>query len=506
MSWRNVRRGISLPGVVTALAALGLVCGGAGIAGLVNGSDLDSPEVQQSRAQAMSLSSAFRAAANDVTPAVVTVRSLPADRQQISGPNTQQFDNQIPDELRGHPLLKRFFEDAPEMTPSPRGSQKRGGGQGSGVIIDSSGIILTNNHVVKGGGKVVVVLQDGREFEATEVKTDPKTDVAVVKIDAGESLPAAKIGNSDGVNVGDWVIAVGAPFGLKETVTAGIISAKSRGIGITAREEFLQTDAAINPGNSGGPLVNLDGEVVGINTAISSTSGGYQGIGFAVPINMAQWVGNQLVSSGTVKRAFLGVGIQQVTGDLSRQFGLGTVSGAAVTDVRSDTPAARAGVQAGDVIVEFSGRKISHPRSLQNAVERAAFDRDHSLIVIRKGRRVELTVRVSETPQNITVANVERVTPTDVSGTGLEVTDLSTDVASKLNLDGVEGVVITDVTPDSAADRAGLSPRMVISRVGDTDVATADEFRQAIDAQLDDDGVLLLVRTPNGSRFVVLKK
>ena len=152
------------------------------------------------------------------------------------------------------------------------------------MIIESSGIILTNNHVVKGGGKVVVILQDGREFEATEVKTDRSTDIAVVRIDAGESLPAANIGDSDQIDVGDWVIAVGAPFGLKETVTAGIISAKSRGIGITAREEFLQTDAAINPGNSGGPLVNLNGEIVGINTAISSTSGGYQGIGFAVPV------------------------------------------------------------------------------------------------------------------------------------------------------------------------------------------------------------------------------
>ncbi|HIE98205.1 MAG TPA: trypsin-like serine protease, partial [Fuerstia sp.] len=268
-------------------------------------------QIQQSLTQANSLSSAFRAAADRVTSAVVTIRTKPADVERVSGPDTRQFDHGLPDELKDHPFFKRFFDGSADGRQRFPGRPRRGGGQGSGVIIDSAGIILTNNHVVKGGGTVVVVLQDGREFEATEVQTDPLTDIAVVRIDAGESLAAATIGNSDQMDVGDWVIAIGAPFGLKETVTAGIISAKSRGIGITDREEFLQTDAAINPGNSGGPLVNLNGEVVGINTAISTTSGGYQGIGFAVPINMAQWVGDQLVNTGSVRRAFLGVGIQR---------------------------------------------------------------------------------------------------------------------------------------------------------------------------------------------------
>jgi serine protease Do len=502
MSWRNVRKGISVPAAVASLAIAGVIFGGTGVAGLAIGSPKDSPEVQQSKAQAMSLSSAFRSAANKVTPAVVTIKTMPAEQKQVSAPNLQQFDNRVPEELRDHPMFKRFFDGA----PAPRSPQPRGGGQGSGVIIDPSGIILTNNHVVKGGGTVVVVLQDGREFEATNVSTDPKTDVAVVKIDASETLVAAQTGDSDDVNVGDWVIAVGAPFGLRETVTAGIISAKARGIGITAREEFLQTDAAINPGNSGGPLVNLNGEVVGINTAISSTSGGYQGIGFAVPINMAQWVGNQLVTGGTVKRAFLGVGIQQVTSDLSRQLQLGTVSGAAVTDVRPDTPAADAGVQTGDVIVEFNGRSIDHPRSLQNAVERAAIDKAHKLVVMRKQRRIELTVRVSEMPKNLTTASDNSMRPADVAGTGLEVMSLSPDIASKLDMSGAKGVVITNVQPNSAADKSGLESKMVISRVGDTTVTTVDEFRQAMDEQLDDDGVLLLVGNSNGSRFVVLKK
>ncbi len=501
----NFKRGKQywLPGMLGALAVAGLA-GASAVSGHVAATD---EQVEQSLTHANSLSSAFRAAADRVSPAVVTIRTMPADVEQVSGPDTRQFDNGLPDELKDHPFFKRFFEGSPEGRQQLPGPPRSGGGQGSGVIIDSAGIILTNNHVVKGGGTVVVILQDGREFEATEVQTDPSTDIAVVRIEVGESLATAAIGNSDQMDVGDWVIAIGAPFGLKETVTAGIISAKSRGIGITDREEFLQTDAAINPGNSGGPLVNLNGEVVGINTAISSTSGGYQGIGFAVPINMAQWVGDQLVSTGAVKRAFLGVGIQQVTSELSHQFGLGTVSGAAVTDIRSDSPAAKAGVKSGDVIVEFDGRKIDSPRTLQGTVERATVGQDHKLIVMRKTKRVELTVRVSELPEDLIVSNSGSSSATsELSGVGLEVADLTDDVAAKLDMSGVSGVVITSVKRGSGAEKAGLAPQMVITRVGDKDATSAAEFTKTLKEQLDEDGVLLLVRSGSASRFVVLKK
>lgn len=503
----NINRSATyrMPGFLVILAVTALVAA-SGAANVLEKSETGDAEIQQSLNQANSLSSAFRAAANHVTPAVVTIRTMPADLKQVSGPDTSQFNNGLPDELKDHPFFKRFFDGSPQGRQGRPDEPRQGGGQGSGVIIDSSGIILTNNHVVKGGGKVVVVLQDGREFEATEVKTDPSTDIAVVRIDAGESLTTAVIGNSDQMDVGDWVIAVGAPFGLKETVTAGIISAKSRGIGITAREEFLQTDAAINPGNSGGPLVNLNGEVVGINTAISSTSGGYQGIGFAVPINMAQWVSNQLVNTGSVKRAFLGVGIQQVTSDLSQQFGLGTVSGAAVTGIRPDSPAAKAGVKAGDVIVEFDGRTIDSPRTLQGTVERAVVGKDHKLIVMRNGKPVELTVRVSELQDNLTVSDRGSTATTQLNDVGLEVADLNDDVAAKLDMSGVSGVVITHVKRGSAAERAGLVTEMVITRVGDTDITSPAEFSEVMKDQLNEDGVLLLVRTRNASRFVVLKK
>ncbi len=485
-----------------ALAVAGLV-GASAVSGNATATD---SQVQQSLTQANSLSSAFRAAADRVASAVVTIRTMPADVERVSTPDIQQFDNGLPEELKDHPFFKRFFDGSPQGRRQQPGPQRRRGGQGSGVIIDSAGIILTNNHVVKGGGTVVVTLQDGREFEATEVQTDPSTDIAVVRIDAPENLAAATIGNSDQMQVGDWVIAIGVPFGLKETVTAGIISAKSRGIGITDREEFLQTDAAINPGNSGGPLVNLSGEVVGINTAISSTSGGYQGIGFAVPINMAQWVGEQLVNTGSVKRAFLGVGIQQVTSDLSQQFGLGNVAGAAVTEIRSDSPAAAADVRTGDVIVEFDGRKIDSPRTLQGAVERAVLGKDHNLIVMRKGKRVELTVRVSELPQNLTESDNGSTRTSELKDVGLEVTDLTDDVASKLDMTGVSGVIVTSVQRGSAAERAGLAPKMVITRVGDSNVTSAAEFAKTLEEQLDDDGILLLVRSGSASRFVVLKR
>ena len=249
-------------------------------------------------------------------------------------------------------------------------------GAGSGVIVDPSGVILTNNHVVAGGGKVMVRLHDGREFKAVDIKTDPKTDLAVLRIKGAGPLPAARLGDSSKVEVGDWVLALGEPFGLEGTVTAGIISAKGRGLGITDREDFIQTDAAINPGNSGGPLVNLDGEVIGINTAISTSTGGYQGVGFAIPIDLAKWVGGQLVQYGKVHRAYLGVIIQPVTQPLAEQFKVKVHQGVLVTEVQPDTPAAKAGLKAGDIILEFAGKPVSSPRELQGH-GREGQDRQH---------------------------------------------------------------------------------------------------------------------------------
>jgi len=459
-------------------------------------------------ASAQDLSSAFRSASETVMPAVVTIRTESA-APSMDGEGMGNLPNGIPDEMK--PYLKRFFgENMPEMKPMPRGMMPHSQpsvGMGSGVIIDSTGLILTNNHVAGGGGKVVVQLHDGREFEAVEVKTDPQSDIAVVRIEGAGALPAAKMGDSDKLEIGDWVLAVGAPFGLQETVTAGIISAKSRGIGITERADFLQTDAAINPGNSGGPLVNLLGEVIGINTAISTSGGGNDGVGFAVPVNQARWVSDQLIKDGIVQRAYLGVNIQRLTSDLSKQLGLKTLEGALVSDVRSGSPAEKAGLKSGDVIVEFNGNKVDDPHRLQNLVERAPMSGEQSVVVLRGEEKVTVPVSLAPLPADAEKANTETAPAkpeTKVEALGMEVSDLTADVAQQLGFKDQQGVVITSVTPGSSADRSGLESGMLIARVGDKNVQNAEEFKAAVEGA-HDDGLLMLVRTPQGSRFVVVK-
>jgi serine protease Do len=454
-------------------------------------------------ASAKDLSTAFRYASEKVMPAVVTVRSTSHETQHISdrgrglSPGQQ---NELP------PIFKRFFGEELPQAPESAPRAPRHEGTGSGVIIDSSGIILTNNHVVNGADKITVRLHDGREFEGTHVKTDPKTDIAVIRIDGAGKLPAAMLGDSDVLEVGDWVLAVGTPFGLQETVTAGIISAKSRGIGISEREDYLQTDAAINPGNSGGPLVNLRGEVIGINTAISTHSGGNEGVGFAVPINLAKWISRELIDSGSVRRAFLGVGIQPMTNELSKHFGMSTVEGAVVTEVRPDTPAARAGMQTGDVIVQFDDHSIHSPRELQSVVERAGVGASHKVVVRRHNKPETLNVILQATPKSTDSENADQsATKSEFSSLGVDVSELTRDVAAHIGVKDAKGVVVSAVSPQGPAEMAGLKEGMVISRVGQMDVTNVESFRSAMAKANLKDGVLLLVRTAEGSRFLVLK-
>ena len=379
-------------------------------AGNANQPALDKAGVDNARQSAKLMSKAFHAAAEQVLPAVVTITSRATVVKASGKPAPEEGDDDaegIPFGFNGSPFgdmlkdpqLRQFFEfhGSPNI---PHGVS----GSGSGVIVDPSGIILTNNHVVAGGGEITVRLSDGREFKAGQIKTDPKTDLAIVRIDAGGSLPVAKLGRSSDVEVGDWVLAVGQPFGLEGTVTAGIVSAKGRGMGITDREDFIQTDAAINPGNSGGPLVNLDGEVIGINTAISTNSGGYQGVGFAVPIDLAKWVGGQLEQSGTVHRAWLGVAIQPVTQEVAEEFKIKVHSGVLVREVRNNTPAAKAGVQPGDVILQFAGQAVNDPRELQNIVERSPIGSSQPMLVLRDGKEVTINVTCNELPADATAA------------------------------------------------------------------------------------------------------
>ncbi len=479
-----------------------------------------SPDVQQAIESANHLSTAFRTVANRLLPTVVSIENRPSMAwQQQSGQLTpsqhvlpEGFDGENP--FKGTPFEDMFrgknFHMLPpdgEQGPGSRRGRQPSGGIGSGVIISTDGTILTNNHVVSGGGEVTVKTHDGREFKAVNVWTDPKSDLAVVKI-AADDLVAAPLGNSDEVEIGDWVVALGQPFGLESTVTAGIISAKNRGLGITDRENFLQTDAAINPGNSGGPLVNLRGEVIGINTAISSRSGGNEGIGFAVPSNQARWVSDQLISNGAVRRAYLGVGIQPITQELANQLSVAPRSGVAVTEVFPSTPAATSGLESGDVIVKFDGQAIKSPQQLQLAVERSEFGKQLTIDIVRDGKPLQLSYAAQEQPSEFG-ARGSNSTPTQPSQSienfGLEVAALDADVAKQLGMEDASGVVITGVRKDSPAGLAGLSSGMVITQVNRKRIESLEQFAAAMNEVGDGRGALLLVRTESGSRFVVLK-
>ncbi len=478
-----------------------------------------SPSQIEAIESANSLSSAFRTVANELLPSVVAIENRPAVAWNTKSHAMPSADGFVENPFKGTPFEDMFkgykFQQPPDLQKplrpgenhrSPRPSPR--GGIGSGVIIDAKGIILTNNHVVAGGGEVTVRTQDGSEYVATNVWTDPKTDLAVVQIETTDDLVAAALGDSDDVSIGDWVIALGQPFGLESTVTAGIISAKHRGIGITARENFLQTDAAINPGNSGGPLVNLRGEVVGINTAIQSRSGGNEGIGFAIPSNLARWVGDQLVSSGTVKRAYLGVGIQPVSQELARQLAVKPRGGVVVTEVYPDTPADAAGLKPGDVIVRFGSTTTATPQSLQLAVERSPIGDPLVIHVVRDGKPIELEYVAAEQPTDFAVKVDDKPAATGkrMQGLGLEISPLDSDVADQLGMANVEGVVVTSVRDDSSAAEAGIAPGMVIVQVNREPVTTVDEFESALKKSKDSDrGTLLLVKSDSGTKFVVVK-
>jgi serine protease Do len=461
---------------------------------------------------ANSLSHAFRAASNVILPSVVTIETSSKPKMVRGGGNRMQ-NGENP--FKGTPF-ENFFNDEQlkQFGEHQERRQPRSQGAGSGVIIDKAGIILTNNHVVAGADDITVRLADGREFKAVDVKTDPQTDLAIVRIEKAGDLTAAKIGNSDEMMIGDWVIAVGNPFGLEQTVSAGIISGKGRQFGSGQRANYLQTDAAINPGNSGGPLVNLDGEVIGINTAIASHGGGNDGIGFAVPSNMVKWVAPQLVAGGQVKRAYLGVGIEQLNNELATRFGVKHGEGVLVTEVFPDTPAAAAGLKEGDIILSFDGTAVHSPRELQEVVERSTMDAKHPAQVLRDGKQVTIDVVAKSLPSTFgrTAAkpgNAEdapaKADSVEQKELGLEASDLSAAQAKQLGFDGFTGVLITQVDPDGPAYEAGLREGMLIRKVGREDVTSIADFRRLVGEQSLKDGVLLLVRTPAGNRYVVLQ-
>ncbi|MCX7393380.1 MAG: Do family serine endopeptidase [Planctomycetales bacterium] len=456
---------------------------------------------------AQDLSVAFRSVSAEAMPSIVSIETT-INPRQVQGGEQPLREEEIPLPLRlfsqNDPRLEELFKNRGRQRSSPKQH-----GKGSGFIIDGNGIILTNNHVVNGADEVKVRLYDGREFIATEVKTDPRTDVAIVRIEAS-GLKALQLGDSHATEVGDWVLAIGSPFGLDMTVTAGIISAKGRNNQITQRADFLQTDAAINPGNSGGPLISLRGEVIGINTAIATESGGYDGIGFAIPTHIAGWVSQQLIASGEVKRGYLGTQIQPVDASIAKQFKVKVREGALVRSVMPNSPAEKAGLEPGDVVLKLNGRTITDPASLQGVTEQLHVGTSYPMEIVRDGKALTLTATIEAMPQatELPMRDAGQKSPhgTRFDKLGLEVRTLTKDLAKQLDLGNSSGVVISAIEDGSPAAVSGLKSGDVIEKAGGQPVATAEDYENAKSRFSSTEGLVLHIRSPNGKRlFVILK-
>ncbi len=442
------------------------------------------------RAVLRSLEEAFSAVADRATPAVVNVSAVPKRPAAGSPDDPERFRD-----FFGEEFYDRYFKRRP---------REEARASGSGVIVDPRGYILTNNHVIENAQDITVRLSDSRKFPATLVGRDPKTDLAVLKVDAPGPLPVAELGDSERLRVGQWAIAIGNPFGLDRTVTVGIISATARTrVGVTTYENFIQTDASINPGNSGGPLLNIDGKVIGINTAIVAAG---QGIGFSIPINEAKSVMAQLIASGRVVRGWLGIVIQDVTDELATSFGVREREGVLVADVMKGGPADAAGVKPGDVIVELGSTKIREVPDLQRRVAGVAPGQTAKLVLIRDGKPVGVTVTIgempSEEPTAVSLGN-------ETEGYGIQVEPLSPEAAERMNLPLSQGVLVVDVAAGGPAARAGLRRGDVILEVGRQSVNDAATLARALSRLHPGDSVLLYVHRPGAgahNQYLVLER
>ncbi len=370
-------------------------------------------------------------------------------------------------------------------------------GVGSGFIVGREGTILTNNHVVEQADQIKVKLANGKEYDAKVLGRDPKTDLALLKIDGVSNLQPLPLGDSDDLKVGSWVVAVGSPFGLEQTVTAGIVSAKGRVIGSGPYDNFIQTDASINPGNSGGPLINMKGEVVGINTAIIASG---QGIGFAIPINMAKEITPQLQEKGHVTRGWLGVSIQEVTPELAKSFGLKEKKGALVAQVVSGSPAEKAGIEQGDIIVEFDGKEVSDSKDLPRIVASTPVGKAVTVRLSRDGKILDRQVKVGEMEEKVEVAK----TPTSHKPLGITVQNLTPEIAKGLGLKKDTGVVVTRVEPGSPAANAGVQTGDVIREVDRKPIKDVDDFVQKIEKAKDQENILLFLQRGQNNLFAAV--
>jgi Do/DeqQ family serine protease len=474
-----------------ALLAVTLALGlSAGVAAAQPATAQGIPPAADARALLQALEDAFASVADRVTPAVVNVSAKPRRATAPEGGEPPESERRFR-EFFGPEFYERFFRRRP---------REEARAAGSGVIVDPRGYILTNNHVVENAGSVEVRLSDDRKFQATVVGRDPKTDLAVLKVEApAGALPVASLGNSDRIRIGQWAIAIGNPFGLDRTVTVGIISATGRTrVGVATYEAFIQTDASINPGNSGGPLLDLKGEVIGINTAIVSSG---QGIGFSIPINMAREIMGQLISKGRVVRGWLGIVIQDLTPDLAAGFGVTPATGVLVSDVMKDSPAEAAGLKAGDIITDFDGVPVKDVTGLQKRVAGVEPGRPTPLLVIRDRAPTRLTVKVGEQPGEETVVAARPREET----LGLMVEPLTPEAGRRFGLTAGSGVVVTEVVPGGSGDRAGIRVGDAILEVQRQPVRDVEAFRRIIASLTAGESVPVYLQRGGGrNEYVVL--
>jgi serine protease Do len=444
-------------------------------------------------------SKAFASVAKQVSPSVVLIQVESVQKGAPVTPFQSPF---------GDDLFKRFFgEDFPGFQNQPQ-PESRVMGQGSGFvfsvkkgILSDTTYILTNNHVVKGADKIRVTFLDGKEYAGKVTGADPKSDIAIVEI-KDNSHSALKMGDSSNLEVGEWVIAVGNPFGLSHTITVGVVSAKGRsGLGINDYEDFIQTDAAINPGNSGGPLLNLEGEVVGINTAIFSRSGGYMGVGFAIPMNLAQNIADQLIDRGEVTRGYLGVVIQSLTPELAESFDIKDGKGILVAQVSKDSPAEKAGLKVGDLIVRYQGKDVTDVSDFRNRVALTSPGSKAVVTIIRNGKHKTINLKIGNLEDKPQVA---RSSTQQADELGLTVQTITPDLAQQFDVSPGQGVVVTEVKRGSVSAMAGIRPGTVILKVNRIDVNTGEEFMRAVEKSRKSKRVLLLLSDRGMSRYVVL--
>jgi serine protease Do len=480
-----------------AVALMWLIIG-VGMDGRLHGSfgAQDTPFWRESRPGDLPTVQAFNFAdlAEQLKPAVVNISTT----QLVNGQQRWAPRSPFPRPFGPHDPFEEFFERFFGGMGPQRELRRRS--LGSGFIIGKDGHIVTNNHVVENATDIKVSLSDGEEFGAKIIGRDPKTDVALIKIEAQRDLPVAPLGDSDRLRVGEWVVAIGNPFGLGHTVTAGIAGAKGRIIGAGPYDDFIQTDASINPGNSGGPLFNLRGEVVGINTAIVATG---QGIGFAIPINLAKEVLTQLREKGRVTRGWLGVQIQRVTPELAQSFGLERAHGALVGEVQPNSTAERAGIQRGDVIVGFRGEEIEDVYELPHVVAMTPPGTEVDLKLIRNGQERMVQVTVDEMPEEQRQAAVGGDTPE--GKLGLAVQELTPEIARSLGLPSVQGVIVSHVVEGSPADEVGVRRGDVILEVNQQKVTSLQDYQAALGRVEDAESVLFLIRRGDSVMYVALQ-